>query len=82
MRGIKSATKRLRKQFFYTVPAAGKKIGLGRSSSYKAARNGVIPAKREGKLLLVPKGPWDRKLKELHREAKTESAIAAESTTT
>ncbi len=38
-----------------TVPEAGKVLGLGRNSSYDAARRGEIPTVRIGKRLLVPR---------------------------
>jgi hypothetical protein len=53
----------LRKRNFYSVPDAGRMIDLGRTQSYEAAREGAIPAQRQGKFLLVPKGAWDRKVK-------------------
>ena len=37
-----------------TVPAAGGWMGLGRASSYEAARAGVIPTIKVGRRLLVP----------------------------
>ena len=37
-----------------TVPAAGKWMGLGRASSYEAAKVGVIPTIAVGRRLLVP----------------------------
>ncbi len=39
----------------YTVPEAGRLLGLGRNASYDAAKRGDIPALRIGRRLLVPK---------------------------
>jgi hypothetical protein len=56
----------IRDRLGYTVENAGKQIGLGRSAAYRAAQAGVIPVRRIGlKLLIVPKAPWDRKVKRL-----------------
>ena len=38
----------------YTVPEAGKILGIGRSAAYEAARTGEIPTIRIGKRVLVP----------------------------
>ena len=83
MGGIRSASKRLRRRFYYSVPMAGKKIGLGRSGSYQAARAGLIPTQKDGKFLLVQRGPWDREVKRLlagtpPRVAKAGNETAAE----
>ena len=37
-----------------TVPDAGRALGLGRASSYEAARAGTIPTIRIGRRLAVP----------------------------
>ena len=44
----------------YTVPEAGRLLGLSRNGSYEAAKRGDIPTIRIGRLLLVPKGPFHR----------------------
>lgn len=44
----------------YTVPEAGRLLGLGRNASYEAAKRGDIPTIRIGRLLLVPKAPFHR----------------------
>jgi hypothetical protein len=44
----------------YTVPVAGRMVGLPPSSSYEAAKRGEIPTMRFGKSLRVPKAKWDR----------------------
>ena len=45
-----------------TVPEAGKLLGIGRSTAFKAAREGEIPTIKIGKRLLVPVAALDRKL--------------------
>ena len=44
----------------YTVPEAGRLLGLSRNGSYEAAKRGDIPTIRIGRLLLVPKAPFHR----------------------
>jgi excisionase family DNA binding protein len=39
----------------YTVPEAGRLLGLGRNAAYAAAERGQIPTIRIGRLLRVPK---------------------------
>jgi excisionase family DNA binding protein len=46
----------------YTVPEAGRLLGLGRNAAYDAAKRGDIPTIRIGRLLLVPKIPFHRML--------------------
>jgi excisionase family DNA binding protein len=46
----------------YTVPEAGRLLGLSRNASYDAAKRGDIPTLRIGRLLLVPKIPFHRML--------------------
>ncbi len=44
-----------------SVPEAGKRyLGLSRNGSYNAARAGIIPVVRVGKLLRVPVAAMDR----------------------
>jgi excisionase family DNA binding protein len=50
----------LSERLVYTVPEAGKLLGLGRNAAYDAAKRGDIPTLRIGRLLLVPKGPFHR----------------------
>jgi hypothetical protein len=64
---VESISRKVRRRFYYSVPQAGRKIGLGRSQSYRAAELGQIPAERDGKFLLVPRKPWDREVKRLLR---------------
>jgi hypothetical protein len=59
---IRMAMPRPRGEFGFTVPEAGRMIGLSTGSAYKAARNGEIPTVRIGSLLVVPKAAWLRKL--------------------
>ena len=46
----------------YTVPEAGRLLGLSRNGSYEAAKRGEIPTLRIGRRLLVPKVPFHRML--------------------
>jgi excisionase family DNA binding protein len=46
----------------YSVPEAGRLLGLGRNAAYDAARRGDIPTLRIGRLVLVPKMPLHRML--------------------
>ena len=62
-KGVK--TKRNRKPIkraTYTVPEAGKKLGIGKNSAYEAAHTGQIPTIRVGRRLLVPRAALDRML--------------------
>lgn len=44
----------------YSVPEAGRLLGLSRNAAYEAARRGEIPTLRFGRLLRVPKIPFHR----------------------
>jgi excisionase family DNA binding protein len=46
----------------YTVPEAGRLLGLSRNGSYEAARRAEIPTLRIGRRLLVPKVLFHRML--------------------
>jgi len=46
----------------YTVPEAGKILGLGKAAAYKAARIGEIPVLRFGSRLVVPRAALERLL--------------------
>ena len=46
----------------YTVKEAGRKLGLGRNSTYEGIRKGEIPSIRIGNRILVPKAALDRML--------------------
>jgi hypothetical protein len=45
-----------------SVVAAGRLIGLGRNKSYEAAKAGIIPTIRVGALMIVPRGPWLKRI--------------------
>jgi hypothetical protein len=64
-RRLKTISREMRKRFFYAVPVAGAQIGLSRSGSYRAAEMGLIPTERDGRFELVPRQPWDRRVKKL-----------------
>ncbi len=55
-----------------SVPEAGKALGVGRSSSYEAARTGQIPTIRIGKRILVPIAALERMLAQASPELLTE----------
>ncbi len=46
----------------YTVPEAGRLLGLGRNAAYDAAKRGDIPTLQIGRRLLVPKILFHRML--------------------
>ena len=46
----------------FSIPEAGAMIGLGRDASYQAAKAGEIPTIPFGKISIVPRIPWLRKL--------------------
>lgn len=50
----------LGERLVYTIPEAGRLLGLGRNAAYQAAKRGDIPTIRVGRLLRVPKGPLHR----------------------
>ncbi len=52
------AARRPAERLVYTVPEAGRLLGLGRNAAYDAAKRGDIPTLRIGRLLLVPKIPF------------------------
>jgi excisionase family DNA binding protein len=45
-----------------SVPEAGRRLGIGRSSAYSAARTGQLPTIRIGGLVRVPVGALERLL--------------------
>jgi excisionase family DNA binding protein len=47
-----------------SIESAAKRLGIGRSAAYEAARNGQIPVIRIGKRLLVPIVAMERMLAE------------------
>jgi hypothetical protein len=60
-------SRKVRQRFYYSVQEAGALVGLRRSQAYRAAELGLLPVERAGKLLLVPRQAWDRKVKRLLR---------------
>jgi hypothetical protein len=63
---LRAISPKVRSKFYYKVPEAGGHLGLKRTPSYDAVEAGLIPVERHGpKLLLVPKRPWDRKVKRI-----------------
>ena len=46
----------------YSIPQAGRMIGLSKAAAYGAAKRGEIPTQAYGGRKIVPKAPWDRKL--------------------
>jgi excisionase family DNA binding protein len=46
----------------YSVPEAGRRLGLGRNASYEAARRGELPVLRFGRKLIVPRIAFERML--------------------
>jgi excisionase family DNA binding protein len=46
----------------YTVPEAGRRLGVSRGVAYLAAARGEIPTIRIGRRLLVPRAALDRLL--------------------
>jgi excisionase family DNA binding protein len=46
----------------YSVPEAGRIVGLGRNASYEAARRGELPVLRFGRILRVPRVALERML--------------------
>jgi hypothetical protein len=71
LRRLRALTLKARGKAYYTVAEAGARVGLGRTQSYVAADEGLIPTERHGeKLLLVPKRPWDRRVRRLLKPKK------------
>jgi excisionase family DNA binding protein len=56
------APKRAKKPETYSVPEAGRIIGLGKNASYDAARRGDLPVLRFGRIIRVPRAALDRLL--------------------
>jgi hypothetical protein len=57
----------LRRRHFYSVEAAGAKVGWSRSEAYRQCARGNVPVVADGGLLLVPKRIWDRRVRKLVR---------------
>jgi excisionase family DNA binding protein len=62
----------------YTVPEAGRLLGLSRNAAYEAAKRGDIPTLRIGRLLLVPKIALHRMLGITTAVSGTTTALGAE----
>jgi len=58
--GRKARSRQQAERLTYSVPQAGRLLGLGRNAAYAAAQRGDIPTLRIGRLLLVPKIPFHR----------------------
>ncbi len=52
----------------YTVPEAGKLLGISRATAYSLAHQGQIPVIRLGKRLVVPKCGLERMLNETRNQ--------------
>jgi excisionase family DNA binding protein len=63
--GTHSVSSILEKPETYSVPEAGRRVGLGKNASYEAARRGELPVMRFGRLLRVPRAAFDRMLAEV-----------------
>ena len=57
-------TNETRDALVYSVPDAGRLLGLSRATSYMLVSQGVIPAIRLGRRLVVPKIAIERMLAE------------------
>ncbi len=60
----KLITPLLRARDYYKVEVAGSLVNWKRSESYRRAESGDIPTERHGKLLLVPRAKWDRRVRQ------------------
>src|SRR5262245_11929591 len=58
----RTSNKPIAERLVYTVPEAGRLLGLGRNAAYDAAKRGDIPTIRMGRLLRVPKAPLHKLL--------------------
>ena len=63
------AGRRLTSPDFYMVEEAGAQLGLSRAGSYRAAGRGLIPTKRDGRFLRVPRRRWDRRREKIRKRA-------------
>ncbi|MGY3117903.1 excisionase family DNA binding protein [Bradyrhizobium sp. S3.14.4] len=48
----------------YEVPEAGAMLGMSRNNAYEAAKKGLIPTIRIGKLIRVPKAAFHKMLEQ------------------
>jgi hypothetical protein len=63
---LRALSRKARDKFYYSIPVAGAQVGLGRTQSYEAVKDGLIPVEKVGeKLHLVPRRTWDRQVKRL-----------------
>jgi excisionase family DNA binding protein len=46
----------------YSVPEAGRRVGLGKNASYDAARRGELPTLKFGRKLRVPRVAFEKML--------------------
>jgi excisionase family DNA binding protein len=57
-----SASASLEKPDTYSVPEAGRRVGLGKNASYEAARRRELPTLRFGRKLRVPRIAFEQML--------------------
>jgi excisionase family DNA binding protein len=55
-----------------SIEDAGKVLGIGRSSAYKAVKSGEIPSLRFGSKVVVPRKALDALLQSAHTKQETE----------
>jgi excisionase family DNA binding protein len=60
--GKSRASLKAKKPETYSVPEAGRIVGLGKNASYDAARRGELPVLRFGRILRVPRAALERLL--------------------
>jgi excisionase family DNA binding protein len=59
---ISPTSQEVEKPETYSVPEAGRRVGLGRNASYEAARRGELPTLRFGRKLRVPRALFEKML--------------------
>ena len=62
-------TNETRESLVYSVPEAGRLLGLSRATSYMLANQGVIPTIRLGRRLVVPRVALSKLLAEAGNKA-------------
>jgi excisionase family DNA binding protein len=60
--GKSRASLKAKKPETYSVPEAGRIVGLGKNASYDAAHRGELPVLRFGRILRVPRAALQRLL--------------------
>ena len=60
--GKSGASLKAKKPETYSVPEAGRIVGLGKNASYDAAHRGELPVLRFGRILRVPRAALERLL--------------------